>query len=70
MFLADKFTCLISGKQRNKNFPGYPGGSDFNDISSSAPRRFRFQSSSLQRVIRAQLKHQHYHQIQGERRGN
>jgi hypothetical protein len=66
---GQRFNWLISGKQAaTKNFPGYPGGSDSNDISSSAPRLFSFQSPSFQRIVRAQLKHQH--QIQGQWTGN
>jgi hypothetical protein len=63
-FLADKLIDRATGIHGNRNFPGYSGGSDFHDISSSAPRPHRLQSRSLQRIIRAQLKH-HYHQIQG-----
>jgi hypothetical protein len=60
MFLAEHSLADAQRTSGNKNFPGYPGGSDSNDISSSAPRSISLQSRSLQRLVRAQLKHQHH----------
>ena len=61
MFLADGSLADQRKTAATKNFPGYPGGSDSNDISSSSPRLLRLQSRSFQRIVCAQLKH-HYHQ--------